>query len=77
MFRLHIDIPISEDENEAQEVVKKLQEGINSLPGNNDNLKKSLSYRLSRDEDRTVRNYLIKNENGHASTKKSKLIKEE
>ena len=67
MFRLHIDIPLHENE----EVASKLSDAIAV------ELKKMLcfgllkiQYRLANDEDRAVRNYLIKDSEGHVSTKK-------
>ncbi len=68
MFRLHIDIPLGDNEEiagkTAQEVVKRLVEG---LPGCGAEM---FQYRMGCDGDRTIKNHLIKTENGHATRAK-------
>lgn len=79
MFRLHIDIPLSDDELKSAEdskfIITLLEETLNNsvLVKKYGGRVSVVQYRLSRDEDRMVRNYLIKNENGHVSTNKSKI----
>jgi len=67
MFRLHIDIPLGVDEETAIKESLALAEGLKEFlcaatP--------KIQYRLADDEDRTVRNYLIKDDEGHVATKK-------
>jgi len=79
MYRLHIDIPLGPNEDDAIQQVKDLmkwhfededsQEKIKYLMGNVD----TVNYRLGHDEDRQKSNYLSKNENGHVSNKKIRL----
>ena len=79
MYRLHIDIPLGLNEDDAIQQVKDLmkwhfededvQEKIKYLVGNID----TVNYRLGHDEDRQKSNYLTKNENGHVSNKKIRL----
>ena len=75
MFRLKIDIPLSEDEkiatDDAQAIISWLVE--KAKQDNNNPIGNLLQYRLSNDEDRTDKNYLVKDENGHVSTSKIKV----
>lgn len=86
MFRLHIDIPLSDDEALSVGVSKLVIEALVSSLKNkkevaettyNDkelmDLLKVLQYRLSKDEDRRVRNYMVKDDNGHAIEKKTRI----
>ena len=68
-YRLHIDIPLGHDEEEAIELSKKLVSEGFKLPAE----VKTINYRLGHDEDRQKSNYLIKNENGHVSNKKTRI----
>ena len=79
MYRLHIDIPLGLNEEQAvntanlimewcfhddrHQVTKMEQHGIGQV-----------NYRLGNDEDRQKSNYLDKNENGHCSNKKTKIL---
>ena len=79
MYRLHIDIPLGPNEDDAIQQVadlmkwhfedKDAQEKIKYLMGNVD----TVNYRLGHDQDRQKSNYLTKNENGHVSNKKIRL----
>ena len=79
MYRLHIDIPLGPNENDAIQQVEDLmhwhfadvdaQEKIKYLMGNVE----QINYRLGHDEDRQKSNYLDKNENGHVTNKKSRI----
>tara|TARA_R110000744_G_scaffold135666_2_gene245173 strand:- start:319 stop:573 length:255 start_codon:yes stop_codon:yes gene_type:complete len=78
-FRLHIDIPLGDDEEEAIKMAKSLMhwhfsdseamEKIVTLA----NTVKQINYRLGHDEDRQKSNYLQKTDNGHITNKKTRL----
>ena len=68
MFRLHIDIPLAEDEEESAKIAKSIADEL-VRQFLSDNVKK-IQYRMANDEERAVRNYLIKDDEGHCSTKK-------
>ena len=80
MYRLHIDIPVGTDEETAIKTVKQFiqwtfqdidcKDRIIKITDNN---VKQINYRLGHDEDRQKSNYLIKNENGHVSNKKTRI----
>jgi hypothetical protein len=70
MFRLHIDIPLPYTEEEAVKLSKDI---IATLNPNKLNVY-CINYRLGNDEDRQKSNYLDKNENGHVSNKKCKIL---
>ena len=71
-YRLHIDVPLGDDEETAIKVVNLL---VQRIPTSILKLHKieQVNYRLGHDEDRQKSNYLDKNENGHVSNKKSKV----
>ena len=83
MYRLHIDIPLGENETNAAYKANLLVRELlgEHLHHNNDVLGhlnekydvEELNYRLGHDEDRQKSNYLDKNENGHCSNKKTKI----
>lgn len=78
MFRLIIDIPLNMSEEKAADFSRKFVEDLKTALQNKTILDPRLdgaqiNYRMSRDEDRQVRNYLIKDEQGHISTKKLEL----
>jgi len=83
MFRLHIDIPLSNDEEKAtkfsQAIMDMLPGKIRSLQSGMTDVAKiarevtKVQFRLANDEDRSIRNYLIKDSEGHVSTKKTKV----
>ena len=70
MFRLHIDIPLPYTEEEAVKMAKNI---IATLDPNKLDVY-CINYRLGHDEDRQKSNYLDKNENGHVSNKKGKIL---
>ena len=79
MYRLHIDIPLGSDEEEAIKQAKALmhwhfsdadaQEKLKTIMGGVE----QVNYRLGHDEDRQKSNYLNKTENGHVTNKKTRL----
>tara|TARA_Y100001938_G_C8021932_1_gene395782 strand:- start:61 stop:318 length:258 start_codon:yes stop_codon:yes gene_type:complete len=79
-YRMHIDIPLGHDEEEAIKAAKQIahwhlsdvdaQLKIKNL--SNGKVQK-INYRLGHDEDRQKSNYLDKNENGHVSNKKTQI----
>ena len=74
MFRLHMDFPLTADENGSIASVAVL---VNFLQNNKQQLIDmgftDINFRLGNDEDRQKSNYLIKNENGHVANKKSRI----
>ena len=76
-YRLHIDIPINGNEEDA---LKTASEIVRFCFDNNISAKtmqelgvEVVNYRLGHDEDRQKSNYFLKNENGHVNNKKSKV----
>jgi len=75
-FRLHIDIPISENEHLAAETALAIMERFRDPQfirflyerGVTD-----VNYRLGNDEDRQRSNYLQKTPQGHVTNKKDRL----
>ena len=80
-YRLHIDIPLGEEETNAIYKANLLiQELITDHPhdGELNHLNEKygveqVNYRLGHDEDRQKSNYLQMNDNGHCSNKKTKI----
>ena len=78
-YRLHIDIPLGEDETQAIYMSKLLiQEFLNSHRGSLKHLNEKyeieqLNYRLGHDDDRQKSNFLDRTDNGHVSNKKTKV----
>ena len=80
MYRLHIDIPLGEDEDAAIKaanqlmqwtfVDKECRERLLRLTSGNI---ETVNYRLGYDADRQRSNYLDKNENDHVSKRKLKV----
>ena len=77
-YRLHIDIPLGDNEEEAIKNTESIMRIFRSSR-NSDLMWSTLlnisqvNYRLGHDEDRQKSNYLDKNENGHVSNKKSRI----
>lgn len=74
MFRLHMDFPLTTDEPGSIASVTAL---ITFLQNHKQELIDmgfgDINYRLGHDHDRQKSNYMIKNENGHVSNKKSRI----
>lgn len=80
-FRLHIDIPLGTDEEQAIEIAKCIMDDIVhqtdfhawrkefDVPVPEDIL---LNYRVGHDEDRQKSNYLKKTPDGHVTKKKNR-----
>ena len=80
MYRLHIDIPLGQNEEEAVRITESLMRWTFEDVDCKTRLKMltfdgidQINYRLGHDEDRQKSNYLDKNENGHCSNKKTKI----
>jgi len=77
-YRLHIDIPLGLDEDEATQKAKTLLDWwVISESAKSDMTNMSIpevNYRLGNDSDRQKSNYLMKNENGHVNNKKCRII---
>lgn len=77
MYRLHLDIPLGEDEASAIRISKRFVEWVISSEAGRADMKQlgiqTINYRLGNDNDRQRSNYLDINENGHVSTKKIKV----
>tara|TARA_Y100000310_G_scaffold343331_2_gene450466 strand:- start:137 stop:379 length:243 start_codon:yes stop_codon:yes gene_type:complete len=74
-YRLHIDIPLSDDEKTA---VRNAKQIIGIIEGNFSRFRKmeieKVNVRLGHDGDRQKSNYLIKDEYDHVSNKKIKMF---
>ena len=74
MFRLHMDFPLTTNENGS---IASTAVFINFLQTHKEELIAmgftDINYRLGNDEDRQKSNYLIKNQNGHVANKKSRI----
>ena len=76
-YRLFIYIPLGSNEEKAISASHAIMSTFLSDEDFFIGLKPSVeevNYRLGYDEDRQRSNYLIKNENGHVSNKKSKRV---
>ena len=80
-FRLHIDIPLGTDEEEAIEIAQCIMDDINQTDihlweesGVNIPEQIHVAYRLGHDEDRQKSNYLNKTEEGHVTKKKIRVV---
>jgi len=75
-YRLHIDIPVGADEEEAIRIATHMVSSIAVHVGNRakiDSEVTGMNYRLGHDEDRQKSNYFTKNEEGHVNNKKTRL----
>ena len=76
-YRLHIDIPLGHDEEQAVKNVETIMRIFRSTQNSHAKWRmlnvEQVNYRLGHDEDRQKSNYLDKNENGHVSNKKSRI----
>jgi len=84
-FRLFIDIPLGQNEEDAIAVAESIVEWhfkdvdardkIQRLTNGRMDLSE-INYRLGHDEDRQKSNYIDKTENGHVTTKKCRIAME-
>lgn len=73
-FRLHIDIPLGGDEEEAISITEHVMEMIeHELRENKVEGLDQINYRLGHDEARQKSNHLIKTEEGHVAKKKCRI----
>jgi hypothetical protein len=76
MYRLHIDIPMGTDEEDAiriaHHIISNVAVHVRDMAQIDDQIT-GMNYRLGRDEDRQKSNYMMKNEEGHVNNKKSRL----
>ena len=75
-YRLHIDIPLGTDEEEAMTIASHLITSIAIHVGDRAKMGENitgLNYRLGHDDDRQKSNYFTKNEEGHVNNKKTRL----
>ena len=84
-FRLFIDIPLGENEEDAIAVAKSIVEWHFNDVDAKDKLQRltngrvdlsEINYRLGNDDDRQKSNYIDKTENGHVTTKKCRITME-
>jgi hypothetical protein len=79
-YRLHIDIPLGTDEQSSKDIANSILQWSFFDEKNQTKLRlkqygvEQVNYRLGYDEDRQKSNYFVKNENGHVSNKKTKIL---
>lgn len=73
MFRFHIDIPLSKNEDQSKDLSIQIVEFLRTMNVDGVEL---IQYRLGNDSDRGNKNYLLADENGHCTTKKLKIERE-
>jgi len=75
-YRLHIDIPLGTDEEQAiamsHTLIGKYTNDVHTRLMEHMGIEQ-FNYRLGYDEDRQKSNYLDKNENDHVSNKKTRV----
>jgi hypothetical protein len=74
MYRLYIDIPLTNDLTQSTKISKEVISKLESIEING---VKIVQYKLSHDLDRSNKNYLDINENGHCTNKKLKIVYDE
>ena len=72
-YRIHIDIPLDQDEEGSIEKTKQIIDYLVKINESHGADIEKINYRLGYDDDRQKSNYLNKNENGHVNNKKSTL----
>ena len=72
-YRLHIDIPLGANEDQAKKIARNFVQSHFDFTSNSSDGVKEVNYRLGYDEDRQKSNYLDINENGHCSNKKLRI----
>lgn len=76
MYRLHIDITLGENEENAIESASRIISSVGVHVKNRSREDISITgmnYRLGHDDDRQKSNYLMKNEEGHVNNKKCRV----
>jgi hypothetical protein len=72
MFRLKIDMPLGNDETQAKKIAEIIMTYLSVEA--TDHIKacgvEKVQYLMSQDEDTKARNYLVKDSQGHCTTKK-------
>lgn len=75
MYRIVIDCELGKNREKAKELVKDFIEKLKGVANTYENDEfGGLQYRLQLDSDRTPKNHMIENENGHVGVKKAKLF---
>ena len=75
-YRLHIDIPLGGDEEEAIKIASHMVSTLSTHVRNRskiDSCIEGMNYRLGHDDDRQKSNYLMKDDEGHVNNKKIRL----
>ena len=75
-YRLHIDIPLGSDEEDAIQIASQMVSTISTHVRHRakiDSCIEGMNYRLGHDDDRQKSNYLMKDEEGHVNNKKIRL----
>jgi hypothetical protein len=76
MYRLHIDIPVGTDEEDAIRIATQMISSIAVHVGDRAKLNSEIigmNYRLGHDDDRQKSNYFQKDDEGHVNNKKTRL----
>ena len=73
MYRLHIDIPMPFNENDARDFSLAIVSMLDKEKITNMGIDQ-INYRLGHDDDRQKSNYFITNATGHVNNKKSKIV---
>lgn len=75
-YRLHIDIPLGSDEEDAITIASQMISTLSTHVRNRskiDSCIEGMNYRLGHDDDRQKSNYLMKDDEGHVNNKKIRL----
>ena len=73
MYRLHIDIPMPFNENDARDFSLAIVHMLNKEKITSMGIDQ-INYRLGHDDDRQKSNYFMTNATGHVNNKKSKIV---
>lgn len=73
-FRLHIDIPLSGNEQEAIKIANQIMDIVSNKEKMSGLGIEQVNYRVGHDEDRQKSNYLMKTDSGHVNNKKSRIM---
>jgi hypothetical protein len=73
-FRLHIDIPLSGNEQEAIKIANQIIDILSNKEKMSGLGIEQVNYRVGHDEDRQKSNYLMKTDSGHVNNKKSRIM---